>query len=200
MKKALFLAIFLLPTIAFGAFSTNLTIGSTGPEVTLLQQTLVNAGCLNVKPTGYFGILTQQGVECMMGLETQPKITDQSEEIKSLKERILELEAQLSRYKEKGNTKENSNNKAAEIADEIESIDRKLNDYSVEFDFKVVNVQGKGNQRVCEISKSSNSYIDKLKKKRKELVSEYTELTGSSQSLPSIPSTTNKCPGAGTDA
>ncbi len=103
MKKALFLAIFLLPTITFGAFSTNLTIGNTGIEVTKLQQTLIENGCLNVAPTGYFGLLTQQGVECMMNKEVT-KVDSTQEEllkvIKKLNRRISDLEDEIDELKE----------------------------------------------------------------------------------------------------
>jgi hypothetical protein len=41
------------------AYSRNLTVGSTGADVTALQSTLYAAGFLKVAPTGYFGSLTK---------------------------------------------------------------------------------------------------------------------------------------------
>src|ERR1035438_7511028 len=44
-------------------FSHDLTVGSTGADVTALQQILINKGYLTAvsAPTGYFGVLTQIG-------------------------------------------------------------------------------------------------------------------------------------------
>ena len=44
-------------------FTSFLTAGSTGAEVTALQQRLATLGYLTVTPTGYFGSLTQAAVE-----------------------------------------------------------------------------------------------------------------------------------------
>jgi hypothetical protein len=44
-------------------FSTNLTIGSTGPDVTALQNLLISEGYITIStPSGYFGALTQSAV------------------------------------------------------------------------------------------------------------------------------------------
>lgn len=65
MKK---LAILLVAVVAFipfvtlADFNTNLSTGSSGPEVTQLQQYLISKGLLNAQPTGYFGALTQTAV------------------------------------------------------------------------------------------------------------------------------------------
>lgn len=67
MKKAIFYAVFgllLLPSVSYAAFDTNLKYGSTGVKVTELQDLLVTESCLNVQPTGYFGLLTLAGVKC----------------------------------------------------------------------------------------------------------------------------------------
>lgn len=43
-------------------FTLNLSLGSSGPEVTALQTRLVSLGLLSVTPTGYYGSLTQTAV------------------------------------------------------------------------------------------------------------------------------------------
>ena len=44
-------------------FTQNLSLGSTGEEVTKLQERLVALGLLSVEPTGYFGPLTEAAVK-----------------------------------------------------------------------------------------------------------------------------------------
>jgi len=44
------------------SFERNLTVGSTGADVTALQTTLVGGGYLAVNPTGFFGALTKAAV------------------------------------------------------------------------------------------------------------------------------------------
>lgn len=46
----------------FPPLTKNLSIGSTGPEVTELQTLLVTWGYLTVTPTGYYGLLTKNAV------------------------------------------------------------------------------------------------------------------------------------------
>jgi peptidoglycan hydrolase-like protein with peptidoglycan-binding domain len=41
------------------AFSRDLTIGSTGTDVSALQQVLATAGTFNMPPTGFFGAITK---------------------------------------------------------------------------------------------------------------------------------------------
>jgi len=57
---AIGVAMVVMPFIASAAtFNTNLTVGSTGADVTALQGVLAEAGYLAVSPTGYFGNLTK---------------------------------------------------------------------------------------------------------------------------------------------
>jgi peptidoglycan hydrolase-like protein with peptidoglycan-binding domain len=44
-------------------FKTLLTVGSSGKDVTALQQLLVKLGFLTVTPTGYFGALTKAALQ-----------------------------------------------------------------------------------------------------------------------------------------
>lgn len=64
MKKLILLAIFLIPSLTFAGFETNMKYGMSGGEVSALQDLLVAEGCLTVSPTGYFGLLTLEGVKC----------------------------------------------------------------------------------------------------------------------------------------
>lgn len=50
------------PATTSYVFTLNLSLGSTGPEVTALQTKLASLGFLTVTPTGYFGTLTQTAV------------------------------------------------------------------------------------------------------------------------------------------
>ncbi len=50
------------PATTSYVFTLNLSLGSTGPEVTALQTKLATLGFLTVTPTGYFGALTQTAV------------------------------------------------------------------------------------------------------------------------------------------
>lgn len=56
--------VFLLPSISFADFQSNLKYGMTGTNVTQLQDLLSSEGCLSVPSTGYFGLLTLSGVKC----------------------------------------------------------------------------------------------------------------------------------------
>lgn len=51
------------PATSLPLFTRNLTIGSTGADVTELQTLLVQQGYLSVAPTGYFGVLTKKAVQ-----------------------------------------------------------------------------------------------------------------------------------------
>jgi peptidoglycan hydrolase-like protein with peptidoglycan-binding domain len=46
-------------TTTSAVYTRDLTVGSTGADVTSLQSMLYSAGYLKVAPTGYFGSLTQ---------------------------------------------------------------------------------------------------------------------------------------------
>ncbi len=50
------------PATSGYTFSKSLTVGSTGADVTALQNILISKGYLNVKATGYFGALTRAAV------------------------------------------------------------------------------------------------------------------------------------------
>jgi len=77
MKKYLFsllvVSLFIVPFIGLAqttavapcpVITRNLTLGSTGPEVTTLQQYLIDEGFLNSDgPTGYFGKMTKAAVQ-----------------------------------------------------------------------------------------------------------------------------------------
>jgi peptidoglycan hydrolase-like protein with peptidoglycan-binding domain len=58
-------AFFSFAPITEAAFETNLRYGMTGPAVSELQDLLVYEGCLGVPSTGFFGVLTLQGVKCL---------------------------------------------------------------------------------------------------------------------------------------
>ncbi|HUO50066.1 MAG TPA: peptidoglycan-binding domain-containing protein, partial [Candidatus Paceibacterota bacterium] len=66
MKKLLGLisVAILIPSLALALTLTKpLSLGSTGPDVTTLQQLLQTNGYLSIAPTGYFGTLTQAAVQ-----------------------------------------------------------------------------------------------------------------------------------------
>ncbi|MBI5470066.1 peptidoglycan-binding protein [Candidatus Kaiserbacteria bacterium] len=53
----------MLPALALAdTFTRSLSVGSRGPEVIKLQETLVSLAFLKTNPTGYFGVLTKAAV------------------------------------------------------------------------------------------------------------------------------------------
>src|SRR5580704_11096145 len=79
MKKSIIFTAFaflFLSSIAYAAtITSHLELGSSGPDVTTLQNYLIQKGLLNTatgQGTGYFGSLTQSAVET---LQTQNNIT-----------------------------------------------------------------------------------------------------------------------------
>lgn len=53
-----------IPSISQASIDINLKYGMSGVEVSELQELLVSENCLSVSPTGYFGLLTLNGVKC----------------------------------------------------------------------------------------------------------------------------------------
>lgn len=62
--KYLILAFLLVPTFSFASIDSDLKYGMSGSDVSQLQDLLVSENCLSVSPTGYFGLLTLEGVKC----------------------------------------------------------------------------------------------------------------------------------------
>ncbi|HUO50065.1 MAG TPA: peptidoglycan-binding domain-containing protein, partial [Candidatus Paceibacterota bacterium] len=63
-RRILIAVVFLVPTVSFALTLTKpLSLGSTGPDVTTVQQLLQTNGYLSIAPTGYFGTLTQAAVQ-----------------------------------------------------------------------------------------------------------------------------------------
>ncbi|GEM_PF-2293748 len=62
VATVLTLGVAVMTASAQTTFTSNLTVGSTGAQVTALQQILASKGFLTVAPTGYFGSLTKAAV------------------------------------------------------------------------------------------------------------------------------------------
>ncbi|MES2225344.1 MAG: S8 family serine peptidase [Patescibacteria group bacterium] len=63
-----------IPAAPAFIYTRLLTVGSTGPDVTALQQALTRAGAYTGPITGYFGLLTQAGVRAYQTAHALPPV------------------------------------------------------------------------------------------------------------------------------
>lgn len=180
MKKAFILAILLLPFTVFG-FETDLRIGMSGTEVTDLQTILIENGCLNTTPTGYFGLLTQQGVECMKGNTAITPISNQSEEIRKLKQEISDLKRKLAKYEDAEEEKEDDEDEIQDIIEEMYDINAEISEV------KKIQSCDKLNRSSCYTSNERAKLLKPLEDRKRELQKRYAILKGDLDKLPAEP-------------
>lgn len=73
MKKYIIIGLLALPFPAFASFDYNLSYGMSNSGVLELQDVLHEEGCFNVEPTGFFGLITFNGVKCFQAKYELPQ-------------------------------------------------------------------------------------------------------------------------------